>query len=65
LAKRYNPEIINVDDPGVGGGVVDMLQHEGLPVRGVNTGGSPTRPGNWLNCKADISFNVRDKLLWG
>jgi hypothetical protein len=35
LYREYNPQVINVDDIGVGGGVVDMLYEEGLPVNGV------------------------------
>jgi phage terminase large subunit len=66
LAKKYKPQTINVDAPGVGSGVVDMLIQEGLPVREVNTGTPPIHHRDkYLNLKAEISFETREQLRQG
>jgi Terminase RNaseH-like domain len=63
LAQKYNAEVINVDDPEVGGGVVDMLAQEGLPVQGVNTGTPAIHaPEKFINLKSEISFRTRGLL---
>jgi hypothetical protein len=49
------PVEILVDAIGLGAGVVDRLKELGLPVRGINVGESPSKPG----------FNrLRDELWW-
>jgi hypothetical protein len=66
LAKKYHPQAINVDAPGIGSGVVDMLIQEGLPVREVNTGTPPLHHRDkYINLKAEISFETREQLRQG
>ena len=49
------PVEILVDSVGLGAGVVDRLKELGLPVRGINAGESPSKPG----------FNrLRDEMWW-
>jgi phage terminase large subunit len=64
-------EII-VDEPGIGGGVIDELRRAGLPVRAYN-GGKPMRVGidpdddvrQFRNVRARDWWNVRRKLELG
>ena len=39
LALNARPSLIAVDSIGIGAGVVDRLQEQGLPVLGVNVSG--------------------------
>ena len=66
LAKKYHPQAINVDAPGIGSGVVDILIQEGLPIREVNTGTPPLHHRDkYINLKAEISFETREQLRQG
>jgi len=65
LIRTYNPEVVSVDDIGVGGGVVDRLREMGHDcVQGVNVAESPwdLRPHGTLrfyNLRAEAWWNVR------
>ena len=41
--REYGPAQVNVDEVGVGGGVVDRLKEQGYTVRGMAGGGKPER----------------------
>ena len=43
-----------IDSIGLGAGVVDRLLEEGLDVRGVNVGESPSIKGNYLNLRTEL-----------
>ena len=59
LIKTFNiaPENINIDDTGVGGGVVDRLREIGHAVNGVPFGGS-SKDNSFSNLKAELYWGV-------
>lgn len=63
----YKPDILLVDDAGVGGGVVDRLRQLGFNVTGVIAGSKPD-PNNalkYLNKRAEMWDRMRDWLAGG
>ena len=54
--KKKNLEIgdVCIDSIGLGAGVVDRLLEEGIDVRGINVGESPTIAGNYLNLRTEL-----------
>jgi hypothetical protein len=64
---------INVDDIGVGGGVVDMLVEDDYPVNGINVGEAPDEnetekvehPEKFLNKRAQYYWNLRNLFVEG
>jgi hypothetical protein len=61
--KSKNLEIgdICIDSIGLGAGVVDRLLEEGVDVRGINVGESPSIAGNNLNLRTELWEKCR---LW-
>jgi len=59
------PEVIAVDDIGVGGGVTDNLRAWSLPVRGVNVGESATESDKFVNKRAELAWHLRVVLEAG
>lgn len=53
---------VTVDEPGVGGGVIDLLRAGQLDVRGYN-GGSSTRQDKYFNLKAESLWGLRTALM--
>ncbi|MEN6642566.1 MAG: hypothetical protein ABFE08_08980 [Armatimonadia bacterium] len=58
-AKKKPAEIL-VDVIGMGGGVVDRLKEQGLPVRGINVGESPSTGQKYANLRAELWFAMRE-----
>lgn len=58
----YGYDAIGVDDTGVGGGVTDGLEAEGIDVEPFNFGASPTEPERFENLKAEIYWNFREDV---
>jgi phage terminase large subunit len=54
---------INVDDIGVGGGVVDMLVEDDYPVNGINVGEKPD-PFEDVSEKPELFLNKRAQYFW-
>ena len=62
---------VNVDDIGVGGGVTDILEEDGVPVNGINVAESPKialdaggeRPEAFENSKAQYYWRLRQAFL--
>lgn len=54
---------INVDDIGVGGGVVDMLIEDEYPVNGINVGEKPD-PFEDISEKPELFLNKRAQYFW-
>ena len=54
----------NVDEPGVGGGVIDRATELGMGsiVKGINTGDSPNDPERFLNLRAEMWWLMREHL---
>lgn len=63
LIKEYDikAEDVNIDDTGVGGGVVDRLAELGYGVNGVSFGQSPTDKETFANLKAELNWMM---MLW-
>jgi ABC-type Fe3+-hydroxamate transport system substrate-binding protein len=59
MAAEDSPDFINIDDIGVGGGVVDNLVSAGLPVVGINAGGQAAEPHKFFNRRAEIYWNLK------
>ena len=51
---------VNIDDIGIGGGVVDRLQEKGLKVNGVNVGVSANNIEHFANLRAELYWIVRE-----
>ena len=62
LNKNFNFDHIGVDDTGVGGGVTDGLEDNGLEVDAVNFGESPVDKDTFENRKAEIYWNLREAI---
>ncbi len=71
VVKRYAEEFpglaIAVDDGGVGGGVVDRLREQDVPVTPVKFGASPEgrSAGHFVNRLAQLYWNLREWLEQG
>lgn len=63
-AARWNPDVIFVDQTGMGGGVVDRLRELGAPVVGVEFGGKAMRRGA-KNKRVEMWWAMRDWLASG
>jgi len=62
LYNEYKPRCINVDDIGVGGGIVDMLFEEGFPVNGIVVS---EEPDDTADDMGDLEFqNKRAQYYW-
>ncbi len=56
------PEQVHIDDTGLGGGVTDILRHQGLAVRGVQFGSRARAAKRFRNVKAELHWRVRTLL---
>ena len=59
--KKLELGEVCIDSIGLGAGVVDRLLEEGVDVRGVNVGESPSVGGNYLNLRSELWEKCR---LW-
>jgi hypothetical protein len=59
------PEIINVDEVGMGGPVLDALRARNLPVQGVNVQWTPTDTEHYINTRAELCDTVNIELRDG
>lgn len=60
--ETANYDAIGIDDTGVGGGVTDALEEEGLPVEAFNFGASAIESDKFENLKAEIYWNLREDI---
>ena len=51
--REHRPDAVNIDEIGVGSGVVDRLREQGMRVRGVNVSESPRRDRTCANLRAE------------
>jgi hypothetical protein len=51
-----------VDDPGVGGGVVDRLAELNLPVTPYNGGEAPIDKERFVNARAEDNWKLRERF---
>ena len=61
LAEKYHADAINVDETGVGGGVVDAIRLE-REVTGINFGERPKDPTKYLNWISESWFNLAENI---
>jgi hypothetical protein len=53
---------VNVDEVGVGGGVVDSLKEQGVPVYGLNAGAGARDHERFANSRAEWSWGLRERM---
>jgi hypothetical protein len=58
-ASEDSPEEIRIDDIGVGGGVVDILDSAGLPAVGINVGSTAMQADKFINRRAEVYWNLK------
>lgn len=63
FARDLAPTMVYVDETGVGGGVVDMLRANGVPVHGVNGGGRPRHRDEFVDLRAELYWSVRKRFI--
>ncbi len=63
--REFNPDYVCVDEIGLGAGVVDRLQEEGHPVRGINVARSAREKGRFSNLRAEGYWRLRDLFASG
>lgn len=50
----------NVDEIGLGAGVVDRAKEQNFSVRGINIGGRSSKPDKFFNLRAEVYWNLRE-----
>jgi phage terminase large subunit len=67
LINAYHPDVVFVDEVGVGAGVLDRLKQLGYTVIGVNAGSSPepANKGQYVNKRVEMWARMRDWLSGG
>jgi phage terminase large subunit len=56
---------VTVDEPGLGGGVIDVLREMGVETRGYNGGATPLAPEKFRNRRAETFWGLRRLLERG
>lgn len=59
------PPKIVVDEPGLGGGLIDVLRQRGRPVIAFNGAERPKDAGRFLNARAETHWRIRELLERG
>ena len=66
LARRYDVKKINVDEVGIGGGVVDRLNEINPTLAdGVNVGKKANNPEDFVNLRAEIFDGLKQRFVDG
>lgn len=60
--KNIKYDYIGVDDTGVGGGVTDGLENEGLDISALNFGSAAQENDKFENLKAEMYWNLREAI---
>ena len=60
--RERNPDLVNVDEIGLGSGVVDRLQEQGIPVHGFNSALPPVRETACANRRAEGYWLLRQRF---
>jgi hypothetical protein len=63
--RKYKPTLVNIDEGGLGYGIVDRLKEQGFKVRGVNFGWKSKNPVSWANKRVEMWAEMRDWLKTG
>ena len=62
IAGEYSAKVIKVDEIGIGRGVVDSLEEEGFEDIGINVAEHSSDPDRFHNLRAELWWNLRDRL---
>lgn len=63
LIEEFKPALVNVDEGGLGYGIVDRLKEQRYKVvKGVNFGWKSKNPAAWLNKRAEMWGTMREWL---
>ncbi len=65
LAATHSPHRINVDEIGLGAGVLDRLVEIGLPAVGINVAKAPRDKQRFENLRAELFWNLREEIEEG
>lgn len=65
LAEEHRPDLILIDEVGVGGGVLDRLQEQGYPVLGFHSGKPAASRSLYANRRAEAWWRLREGLEKG
>src|SRR5690554_8194567 len=65
IFNDHKPDIINVDETGLGGPIVDRLNQLGWIANGVNFGSKATDDKHYVNKAAEMWWRMRKWLLDG
>ena len=65
LFRDSGANTVIVDDAGVGGGVVDRLREESIPVVAFNFGGKAREPDKFANAGTEAWYNLRTMMEKG
>jgi len=63
--RTHGAEIAKVDEVGVGGGVVDRLREQKIPVVGITGGARPKNPRRFANLRAESYWALRELFELG
>jgi len=62
VIEEFKPTLVNIDEGGLGAGVVDRLKEQRYKIRGVNFGNKAKNPIMYGNKRAEIWGEMRDWL---
>jgi hypothetical protein len=62
VIEEFKPTLVNIDEGGLGAGVVDRLKEQRYKIRGVNFGNKSKNPIMYGNKRAEIWGEMRDWL---
>ena len=62
MARERRPDRVNVDEVGVGAGVLDRLREQGIPARGINGASAPARATECANLRAEGYWNLAERF---
>lgn len=60
--EEYKPDMVVIDEGGLGAGVVDRAKEQNYKVRGVNFGWKSSNHRAWVNKRAEMWHRMRDWL---
>ena len=60
--EEYSPALVNIDEGGLGAGVVDRLKEQRYKIKGVNFGWKSSKPAMYGNKRAEMWGEMREWL---
>jgi hypothetical protein len=63
LAEEHFDQV-NIDEDGIGSGVIDILRSQRYPmINGIQGGSTPMRPDKYYNRRTEIAFALRERFI--